>query len=209
VSQDPQQAGPAAPRGGGRAGAATLAVRLREFWRVPTYRFAVSFLALLTGIGLCYPWLRLRYGSLLLRLQDATALLVYHLVALFSADVQLSPEAPTVIFRSFPTRIIEECTGLYQAMLLGAALLAFPTTWRKTLVGFALGLPLIYALNVVRLAVLLVIGHYFRDSFEFVHVYLWQGTTIVILASVLYVWVRWVVREDGANGARSPRRPTP
>jgi exosortase H (IPTLxxWG-CTERM-specific) len=203
VSQDRQQAGPAGPGRGGRAGTRALARRLRGFWRVPTYRFAVTFLALLVGIGLSYPWLRLRYGGALLRLQDATALLVYHLAALFSADVQLSPEAPTVIFRSFPTRIIEECTGLYQAMLLGAALLAFPTTWRKTLVGFALGIPLIYALNVVRLAMLLWIGHHFRDSFEFVHVYLWQGTTIVILASVLYVWVRWVVREDGA-----PPRPT-
>lgn len=199
MTQEPKAAGPPGA-GGRRTGVAALAPRLRAFWGIPTYRFAVTFLALLTGIGLCYPWLRLRYGSLLLHLQDATASLVYHLVALFSDEVEISPEAPTVVFGSFPTRIIEECTGLYQAMLLGAALLAFPTTWRKTLVGFALGIPLIYALNVLRLAMLLVIGHHFRDSFEFVHVYLWQGTTIIMLACVLYVWVRWVVREDGAKG---------
>jgi archaeosortase B (VPXXXP-CTERM-specific) len=180
---------------------AALVGRLRGFWRVPTYRFAVTFLALLVGIGLSYPWLRLRYGWQLLWLETATATLVFRLVGLFSPDVQLSPEAPLVVFKSFPTRIIEECTGLYQAMLLGAALLAFPTTWRKTLAGFALGLPLIYVLNVVRLVMLLAIGHYLPGSFEFVHVYLWQGTTIVILALVLYVWVRWVVRAESASGA--------
>lgn len=188
-----QRAGAAAPGGGDRARAPGPGGLLRRLWRVPTYRFAVTFLALLSGIGLSYPWLRLRYGHELVELQEITATLVYHLVALFSADVQRSPEAPTVIFRTFPTRIVEECTGIYQALMLGAALLAFPTTWRKVLAGFALGIPLIYALNVLRLAMLLVIGHFFPTSFEFVHVYLWQGTTIVMLASVLYVWVRWVV----------------
>ena len=83
----------------------------------------------------------------------------------------------------------------------GTALLAYPTTWRKTLVGFAIGFPLIYALNVARILMLLVVGHYYPQAFNFMHVYFWQVTMIVMVVTVMYVWVRWVVREEAAQAA--------
>jgi exosortase H (IPTLxxWG-CTERM-specific) len=175
--------------------------RLFAFWQVPTYRFAITFLGFLLAIALGYPWLRTRSGFLLAHAERGTAVLVYHLLALFSSEATLAPERPSVVFRSFPVTIVEECTGLYEALLLGAALLAYPTTWRKTLVGFAIGFPLIYALNVARILMLLVVGDLYPQAFNFMHVYFWQVTMIVMVVTVMYVWVRWVVREEAAQAA--------
>ena len=89
----------------------------------------------------------------------------------------------------------------------GAALLAFPTKWYKTVLGFVIGFPLIYAMNIARIAVLLVIGHHSPQYFDFLHLYFWQGTMILMVASTWLIWVLWVVRGDSGLGA--PRRASP
>jgi exosortase H (IPTLxxWG-CTERM-specific) len=195
LSADPEQN---AASGGGapsreRPGALG---RLRSLWEVPTYRFAILFLALLIGTALAYPALRLRYGHQLRAFELFTAELVYEVLALFSDDARLSGGG-IVFLGHFPVAIIDECTGVYEAVLLGAALLAFPTSWGKTAIGFLLGFPLIYAMNVARIVMLLVVGRYFPRTFEFMHVYFWQVTMIAMVASVWLAWVLWVVRGEG------------
>jgi archaeosortase B (VPXXXP-CTERM-specific) len=189
------------PSSGGspEEGPSKPAGRLRAFWSVPTYRFAALFLAFLVSIALLYSGLRLRFGLYFGVTETVTAELVYRVMSLFSSEVRLTNET-TIFYGPFPVRIIEECSGIYEALLLGAALLAFPTTWYKTVLGFAIGLPLIYAMNIARIAVLLVIGRYFPEAFDFLHLYFWQGTMIAMVASTWLIWVLWVVRGDSALG---------
>jgi exosortase H (IPTLxxWG-CTERM-specific) len=173
---------------------------------VPTYRFAVLFLAFLVSIALVYSGLRLRYGSYFGVTETVTAEVVYRVMSWFSSEVELT-RGTTIFYGPFPIEIIEECSGIYEALLLGAALLAFPTTWYKTVLGFAIGFPLIYAMNIARIAVLLVIGRYSPQYFDFLHLYLWQGTMILMVASTWLLWILWVVRGDSALSA--PRRASP
>ncbi len=98
-----------------------------------------------------------------------------------------------VSFGSFSVEIIEECTGIYEMMILGAAILAYPYSWGWKLVGLAMGIPIIYALNLVRIAVLLVVGRYRPESFDFVHVYFWQVTMVLMVTAVFLLWL-WIVR---------------
>ena len=77
-----------------------------------------------------------------------------------------------------------------------AALLAFPTTWTKALLGFLIGFPMIYAMNILRICLLLVAGRYMGESFDLIHVYFWQVTMIAMVASTWLFWVVWVVRRD-------------
>ena len=177
--------------------------RLRAFWSVPTYRFALLFISLLVGIALAYPALRLRFGHEVRAVELFTADLVYRLLDLFTADARLATNG-IVFFGHFPVAIIDECTGIYEAILLGAALLAFPTTWGKTAIGFLLGFPLIYAMNVARIAMLLVVGRYFPQIFEFMHVYFWQVTMIAMVSTTWLAWVIWVVREEVPAPAAPP-----
>jgi exosortase H (IPTLxxWG-CTERM-specific) len=180
--------------------------RLRAFWAVPTYRFAVLFLAFLVSIAMVYSGLRIRFAPYFGVTETVTAELVYRLMSCFSSEVELS-RGTTIFYGPFPIQIIEECSGIYEALLLGAALLAFPTTWYKTVLGFAIGFPLIYAMNIARIAVLLVIGRYSPQYFDFLHLYFWQGTMILMVASTWLIWVLWVVRGDSALSAPRPASP--
>jgi archaeosortase B (VPXXXP-CTERM-specific) len=174
---------------------------LSAIWSVPTYRFAILFLSMLVGIALAYPALRLRLGHQVRALEIFTAKLVYQLASLISSEAKL-PQDGIVYLGRFPVAIIDECTGIYEALLLGAALLAFPTSWGKTAVGFLLGFPLIYALNVLRIVMLLFVGRYFPYAFDFMHIYFWQVTMIAMVAGTWLLWVLWVVR-DGSPGSRA------
>jgi exosortase H (IPTLxxWG-CTERM-specific) len=176
-----------------------LAAGLRSFWSVPTYRFATLFLAVLAGLSAIYPALRLRFGHTFAALERFTAEVVYHLLDLFSSEVELEGRN-VVLFGGFPVAIIDECSGVYEAVLLGAALLAFPTTWGRIALGFLIGVPLIYAMNLARIALLLVVGRHYPHLFEFMHVYFWQVTMIAMVASTWLLWVRWAVR-----GSEAPR----
>ncbi len=177
--------------------------RLRAFWSVPTYRFAVLFLAFLVAIALLYSGLKLRYGSYFHVTETFTAQAVYRVMSVFSSEVKLTGDT-TIFYGPFPVEIIEECSGIYEALLLGAALLAFPTAWYKTALGFAIGFPLIYAMNIARIAVLLVIGRYSPQYFEFLHLYFWQGTMVLMVASTWLLWVLWVVRDSEAPRGTAP-----
>lgn len=178
---------PAPPRGPLR--------RLADLWRVPTYRFAGSFLLYLGAIALAFPFLRIRLAVLFHLSEAWTAQVVHALLALFSDETRLVGDT-IVSLRGFSVTIIEECTGIYEALILAAALLAYPTRWRHTLVGFALGMPLIYAMNVVRIAVLLVVGGVSQKWFDFMHLYFWQVTMIAMVAAAWLAWLWWVVRDE-------------
>ncbi len=174
-------------------GAGGLAGRLRAVWAVPTYRFAANFLAYLAIMGVCFPWVRRELGFLFTAAEYGTASIVHELISLFGLRTRLLTQSPTVFLDGFAVTIIEECTGLYEALLLGAALLAYPTSWSRKAVGFAIGYPLIYALNLTRILMLLAVGRWYPAAFDFLHLYFWQVTMILMVVFVLYMWVRWVV----------------
>jgi len=178
--------------------------RLRELWSVPTYRFACVFIALLVGMGLAYPALRLRYGHAFQAFEAFTARLVFAIASRITPDEALLKEPNIVMLGRFPVAVIDECTGVYEAVLLGAALLAFPTAWSRTALGFLLGFPAIYAMNLLRIVGLLFVGRYLPRSFEFMHVYFWQVTMIAMVATVWLAWVLWVVRADEPGAAEEP-----
>ncbi len=179
--------------------ATRLAGRLGSLWSVPTYRFAALFLTLLAGLAAIYPSLRLHFGYQFKAAEAFTAELVYLTMSLFSSEVEFT-KPNVVFFGRFPVAIIDECSGVYEGVLLAAALLAFPTGWGRIALGFLIGLPLIYAMNLARIAMLLVVGRDYPHLFEFMHIYFWQVTMIAMVASTWLLWVLWAVR-----GSETPR----
>ena len=176
--------------------------RLRAWWSVPTTRFAGSFLLYLAAIALAFPFLRIRLAVLFHMSEVVTAEIVHGLLSLFSNNTRIAGDT-VVSLAGFSVTIIEECTGIYESLILAAALLAYPTAWRHTLVGFALGMPLIYAMNLIRIAVLLVVGGYSQRWFDFMHLYFWQVTMIAMVAAAWLAWLWWVVRDETDPAADS------
>lgn len=92
--------------------------------------------------------------------------------------------------------IVDECTGIYEILVYTAAVLAFPTSIKKKAVGIAFGIPLLVLLNMTRLICLAFVGIYRAESFEFVHLYLWQVTLILLIVIVLSIWIYKVVKVE-------------
>ncbi|MBN2310717.1 MAG: archaeosortase/exosortase family protein [Candidatus Hydrogenedentes bacterium] len=97
---------------------------------------------------------------------------------------------------SFRFSVVPDCGALPAMSIFFAAVVAFPVRWRKRLVGIVLGLPLLYAVNVLRLACLAFLGAYTGggDLFTFAHEYGWQGIYLVFVVGVWLLWAEFIVR---------------
>lgn len=125
-------------------------------------------------------------------LKHGTAALSAALFAPFSDAVVVRGDVVT--YAGFSVRIIEECFGLLEMAIFAAAVLAFAAPWRARLLGLALGVPVIYVFNLLRIAMLLVVGRHTPHLFDFAHLYFWQATLILVITGLWLLWVRFAVR---------------
>jgi archaeosortase B (VPXXXP-CTERM-specific) len=183
----------AAPEGEG------LVQRVLGVWRNPAYRFALLFLPYLGIVAVGYPFFVKNFNEVIQVFIHATASIEYWLFWPFTDDISVSEKL--VVFHGFSVKIIDECTGIYEMLIFSAAVLAFPTQWSKKFTGFLMGCPLIYLFNVVRIAMLIVVGRYYPDAFNFMHLYFWQATMIIMITSVWLLWIIKVVRSDEVDSA--------
>jgi exosortase family protein XrtM len=91
--------------------------------------------------------------------------------------------------------VVRGCDGIGTALLLAAAIVAFPGAWSRKLTGLALGLALVYVVNLVRIVVLYFVVAYRGDWFQFLHTYL-VPVAFVALVAVFFAW--WAARAAGA-----------
>jgi len=102
----------------------------------------------------------------------------------------------------FTVNIMNVCNGLEVTAIFFATVLGFPAKWRNQLLGLAIGYPIIYLINIIRIVVLFILGFKMPDIFETVHYYYAQA--FVILATVA-VWLIWVSLYS-AYGTKSAHR---
>ncbi len=175
--------------------------RLRDAIRwlsAPSRRFIPVFLIclwILTELATRIP----RAGiEALLR---ATAWVDYQLLGLFSD--QVSRRDTTVTLDGFAVRVITECTGLFEAVILISAILAYQARWSERLIGIVLGTLVLYAINVLRIAFLLIVGNWAPDFFDFAHVYFWQTLLVVFITAIWLVWIHYFVRDAPTDPAHA------
>lgn len=94
-----------------------------------------------------------------------------------------------VTSKIFSAEIITECTAIFPLMIFVAAVIAYPSGWRKKLWGILLGVPAILFVNLIRLVTLFYIGYWFPSVFEAAHLLVWQS--LIIFFAVLF-WLIWV-----------------
>ena len=104
----------------------------------------------------------------------------------------------------FGVSIEPGCNGIEACIVLFAAVIAFPSTWRHKLVGLAAGFVAVQGLNVVRVISLFYLGQWNTQVFNFAHEYLWQA---LIMLDVLVVWLLWV--RAGSKSPESSGPPAP
>lgn len=89
----------------------------------------------------------------------------------------------------FGVSIEPGCNGIEACIILFAAIVAFPSTWKHRAWGLGLGFVAVQALNVIRVISLFYLGQWNETAFRIAHEFLWQG---LIMLDVLVVWLLWV-----------------
>ncbi len=120
-------------------------------------------------------------------LSGATAAMLAGALWLLGAGGQTT--GTVVTSKIFSAEIITECTAVFPIMIFLAAVIAYPSGWRKKLWGIALGVPAILFVNIIRLVSLFYIGYWFPSVFETAHLLVWQS--LIIFFAVLF-WLIWV-----------------
>ncbi|CRI64479.1 conserved membrane hypothetical protein [Thiocapsa sp. KS1] len=92
----------------------------------------------------------------------------------------------------FAVSIEAGCNGVEAGIVLLAAMLAFPASWRHRAIGIALGLLTVQALNLIRIISLFYLGQWNQTFFEWAHLYLWQALIMLDVLLVFLVWLRWI-----------------
>ena len=99
---------------------------------------------------------------------------------------------------TFGVNIENGCNGIETALLLAAAVLAFPASWRQRLIGFFLGFVAIQAVNLVRVVSLVWIGRHRPAMFDSSHTVIWQSAVVLFGVLLFLFWA-----------SRQTRRPAP
>lgn len=115
---------------------------------------------------------------------------VARVVAAILHSVDPGVEAIGTVIQSsrFAIDVKNGCNGLEAAMLLAAAVFAFPATLRSRLGGLTAGIIAIQVLNVVRLSFLFWLGEHYRRMFDLFHVMVWQSLIILAAISIFVLW---------------------
>ncbi|HMA30658.1 MAG TPA: exosortase H [Casimicrobiaceae bacterium] len=151
-------------------------------------RFFVTFvllLAVLFGLELT-PWAQ---AAVVAPWTDAVARVATALIHTFDPGVRTSGNVISAAKGAFAVSIEAGCNGVEATLVLVAAIVAFPATWRHRLTGIAIGTVAVQGLNVVRVISLFYLGQWNYDAFEWAHLYVWQA---LIMLDVLIVWLLWV-----------------
>jgi len=127
----------------------------------------------------------------LIPLCRTTALQVGDLLSLTGYRPHLQGDLITI--PGFSVRIVTECTPLYACLLYCAFVLAQPAaTWVRTIAGLLLGVMILCAANILRIAFISAVGPSISAiEFDILHVYLGQVVMLMLVVAAALLWLRW------------------
>lgn len=106
----------------------------------------------------------------------------------------------------FGLSIGKGCDGLEPTALFAAAVLAFSAPVLLKLAALAVGIPLLMALNLVRIVSLFLVGIYYPDLFHTMHIDVWQALFILVGSAFFGLWLVWTTTVGGFSPRRGPAR---
>ena len=112
--------------------------------------------------------------------------------ALTLIGVPASSDGAIVGADAFSAVIVPECSALNVIVLFGAAVLVYPTAIGARLRGLLLGVAALFALNIVRIVSLILIGIHYPHSLEDAHLWVWQTAMALAAIGLGIMWYQYV-----------------
>lgn len=85
-------------------------------------------------------------------------------------------------------QLLRGCDGMEAWLMLFSALLVFPFSWRRRLLGVLWGTLLVFGLNLLRIVSLFHVALRRPEWFETAHGVLWQSAMVLVVAIFILVW---------------------
>jgi len=166
-------------------------------------KFALCYL-LLSGVY----WLYLSQYDATLKEPDGMTQLVAiqsrDVGRLLGEDVTIAQHTKEASYRVFVNnkivaRVVEGCNAISVMILFAAFIVAFSTTFKRTVLYIIAGIFIIHILNVIRVGLLSLGFYYYHDYKELLHDILFP---LFIYGVVFVLWVLWVIKFSG-NAAKA------
>lgn len=104
--------------------------------------------------------------------------------------------------KGFAVSIQAGCNGIEAAIVLIAAMLAFPATWTSKLIGIVIGFMSVQILNILRIISLFYLGQWSYDAFNWAHLYIWQALIMLDVLVVFLIWLKYTPRAQNDDFAK-------
>lgn len=139
--------------------------------------------------ALIQPWTAFlaHLGGIVMRLVDSSVVVYGNVIAGGSAG--------------FAIAIERGCNGIEAVIILIAAMLAYPASWRQRLIGIGAGLVCVQAVNLARVISLFYLGNWNRDWFDWFHLYVWPALIVADALVVFLLWLAWIRRREAPPAA--------
>jgi exosortase H (IPTLxxWG-CTERM-specific) len=166
--------------------------------RVPRLRFIVVFLVLLAVFELTL-LIDAVDRAVIRPLTNSIAVVSGSVIGLTERNVRVN--GTMITSPCFAVDIHNGCNGVEATMFIVAAVLAFPATWKKRLIGVAIGAAIIQVANLLRVVTLFIIGCHRRAWFETFHLAVWQTVIFALAVGFFIVWSRRSLLTNVPNSA--------
>ena len=99
----------------------------------------------------------------------------------------------------FAVSIEAGCNGVEATIVLIAAVVAFPASWKARTVAILGGFLAIQVMNIIRIISLFYLGDWDLEIFKWVHLYLWPALIMLDVLVVFVVYLRYLARDMGVE----------
>jgi exosortase H (IPTLxxWG-CTERM-specific) len=101
----------------------------------------------------------------------------------------------------FAVSIEAGCNGVEATIVLVAAIVAYPASWRARLIAIGLGFLTIQVMNLARIISLFYLGNWNMEIFSWIHLYLWPALIMLDVLIVFIVYLRYLSGHKQLIGA--------
>lgn len=95
----------------------------------------------------------------------------------------------------FAVSIESGCNGVEATIVLVAAVLAFPASWRQRFLAIGWGFLAIQVANLLRIISLFYLGQWNMEVFSWIHLYLWPVLIMLDVLVVFIIYLRYIARQ--------------
>jgi exosortase H (IPTLxxWG-CTERM-specific) len=166
----------------------TAAIMTRSLsQKYPVFSFLLIF-AVLMGIFCAFWAFSPFYDRILYPYLDFNARMSGYILKVLGQDIAVG--GSSISSADFSIVIKRGCDAIEPTALFVSAILAFPSTLSRKIVGIVAGSLLLAVLNLIRIVSLFLVGSYLPSFFEVMHADVWQGIFIFI---AILLWIFWLI----------------